>query len=170
MALTKAQQAKKDVTQAWKRADNLAKLAGHPKKADARSFISQSDLDATILDSPDKRNPNVREAITAFKAWLAAGNQAKLGGRAVRRSKGDQNKPPRAGAPPKRQVGIRKPKTKSPTGKRQDLPAEILFDLREIQKKHDITPQDLAYCSSQLGKLLDTPIDFDNLIRQIQRG
>lgn len=151
MAKTKNRQGPK---KSWDRAKKLSRLADHDKVADARTFLSGLNGHGAILDTPrpSKRNPAVKKISEDFRAWLEAGHKAPPRGWAAksskeRRSKGDPTRPPRAGTP--KQYKKRVPRTRD-----GQVPMQLLFDLRQVQKKHGVELAEMAKCIEQWREIL----------------
>lgn len=174
LSITGAKKSKAATKQSWARANRLKTLTN--KKAtttQARRFLSLHSENGytTLLDdqNADKRNPNIRDMITAFDAWnlldgpLDIDNLSKAQGLRRRRTTTSQRET-------KLQEENRNP-TKGNTSKSVNpsrIPAAVLIDLRKLQKKHGSTTQELAYCVNLLGQLLDEPLDIDNFLKSVK--
>lgn len=164
--MSKAAQLKSAAQLSWARSRRLAELADHEKSSDARSYLATLNGDSgveTLDTDADKRTATIRDLVTGFESWLAAGNKSTHGGPTGRRAEGDKNRAPRAGAPTKRKYTKR-------TGNRGDsLQADALFDIRAIQRKYDLTMAELLHLVEVLGRLVDEPIDLDQFIKEVKR-
>lgn len=156
----------------WTRAARLVDLSGHESKNDCRSFLAQSDLDVTILDNGlDKRNAEVKAMVAAFEDWTKNGGAAPSRPRGRRKSKGDPTRSPRAGAlsgiaqAAGRLIPPRKAKV---DGTR--IPGQALMDIRSVQQQYNLTCEDLLYCVDVIGRLLDGPVNLDNVLHEIKEG
>ena len=149
----------------WKRANALHELADTEKSrpAIARNFLSKNKSYADLFEGKaDKRNPKVREALEAYTKFCENPGVIR------RPSKGDPNRQVRAGAP-KSRVSRKGGKPRTTTNPAQ-MPAEVLFDLRKIQRKYGISLTDLLYATNTLSELCDdSPIDIDHFFKQIQK-
>jgi len=163
-----AETARKTAKKSWARANRLAELTGHEKSADCRTYLAS--LNGTsnkeILDtSKDARTRDIRELMEGFTTWYEGGGRSlHAGGKGqTRRSKGDTSRPPRAGAPNPR----------NGTAKRQSrghahITAEPIYQLRKIQKQHDLSIEDLAHCVEVLGRIVESPLNVDQFLRDVK--
>jgi hypothetical protein len=135
----------------WARANRLAELA-EVAPGTARNYISglkKTDTDAWttlcgLLDEEkDARNATIRGHVTAAKAHKSTANR--------RKSKGNPQREVRAGAPASRKKTGR---PRSTCGK-GEINADVLFDLRKVQKKHGVTCGQLAEGAKVLAILID---------------
>lgn len=131
----------------WARANRLAELAD-VAPGTARNYISGlkktdqhtwTTLCGLLDEEKDARNATIRGHVTKVKEHNAPGR---------RKSQGDPTKEVRAGAPTK--TG----RPRSTTGK-AEVPAEVLFDLRKIQKKYGLTSGQLTETAKALGQLVE---------------
>jgi hypothetical protein len=161
MTITKATKAGTKLS--WTRAAKLAEF-NDTKPSKARSFLAESTEFAPLLDQKklDKRNPGIRDLLKAYDTWLATNTKARKI-RKPRASKGDPTRPVRAAAPTKAKRKYIKHGNATKTGGKPNCNTAILLELKEIQTKHHLTPQDLATCSVALGVLTDTPVDTRKL-------
>lgn len=149
----------------WTRAKALHGLTEMESStpAVARRFLSNNPQYQESLDGKaDKRNPKVREALAEYEKFC--GTNPKI--RKTRRpAKGDPTKEVRAGAPTRRRKTGGRPRVGTDPGK---LSADVLFDLRALQRKHQVTLDEILYCCKVLGDLCDSPIDADHFIKTIK--
>lgn len=151
--------------QSWKRAHKLAELAdgtiinlGAEKPGRARAFLAahkDSGYTELLAKKTDKRNPAIREMLSTYESWLTTGKTTTR-----RPSKGDPEKPVRGGAPTPRKRGGR------PRSIKEEIPYQVLAELRAIQKKHGVPTADLLYYTDLLGRLCDDPADIDAFVRR----
>ena len=153
----------------WSRANRLHELTNQEcGVADCRAYLATQNGQAKILDTgKDARTPDIRNLIQGFEEWYGAGNRFNSGkSPRPRRAKGDNTKPPRAGHPPLRGTS----KTRTKTKGFGSLDSQPLFELREIQRKHDLTITQLAYMVEFLGRIIDSPIDIDHFLREVKQS
>jgi hypothetical protein len=139
------------VKKSWVRAQRLAKLSqgtvlGAGRSTNARSFLKDHPQYNQVLDNNlDKRSPKTRSMVTHYANWCKLKSRPKLPITHITRpALGDPTQPARAGAPP---ITNEEPKPK--------LNLQILLDLQELQKKHQLTQQELAESIKILGILTD---------------
>ena len=161
-----------DATKAsWIRAKLLITLAGVGLPAQARQYLSANPEAREILDRPgkkDKRNRACRKIANDFehslKTGLSDGHSTTKrvrptvplmlspedSARFVQRVLGDHQRMVK-GDPSKEVV----------TAEGDQIPFQALLEIRETQKRHNLTISELAYTVSVLGDIISPPRDLD---------